>query len=512
MRNIFQKLQFQGVVLAIVLLAATLSGCTKSDNLTPTKEVTQSKLKAAVNPKANADAVYNGFINAFKVGGYFVNSLSDRNRSYFWNQGIDITAMCDAYDADPTSARRQVVSDLCSNFLSTEGTGLWTSWNIWNDDIAWTTIPMIRGYMITGNTAFRDTAKRNWDAMYARAWDGNLGGGLWENHNKQIKEALSNNPNIIVGMYLYQAYGDANYLSKCQSIYSWVRSHLYASDNHINRGINADGSLSSSDMAYNNGSFVNAACALYKATGNSTYLNDAKAVANHIVSRWPILTEEGDAAARGVARLARENNLGSTYYPWLANNCASAWNNRRTDYNITWNDWTSMTNGSENNRYSMEYVSAVTVQMVTPEQGGGGGTTGPSNGTYKLINRQNGLALTANGTANLSTLTTAAYTGSTSQRWTLTSLGNGNYKLIGSASGRSIDVTGNSSTDGTAIILYDYNNQNNQNFYFSVPGGGYYIMYFVSDGKVVDLNGSNNTIDQWGYNGGANQQWQFLAP
>lgn len=515
MRKLIRNTGFWLAIAIPVLTATLLISCSKSDEINqndlPNAIEVQSTLKAAINPKANADAVYNGFLNAFKVtsGGqtYFVNSLSDRGRAYFWNQGIMITSMCDAYDANPTAARKQLVTDLLNAFLANEGTD-WT-WNKWNDDIAWVCIPLARGYLITGNIAFRDAAAKGWNMMYNRGWDSALGGGIWENQDKQTKNALSTNPNIIAGIFLYQATNDAAYLTKCRAIYAWVKGNLLASDGHINGAVTSGGVLQTSDNAYDDGSFVNAGAALYNVTKEVGYLNESKVSADHIKNKWPILNQEGDAATRGIAKLARENNLGSTYYPWLANNCAAAWNNRRTDYNITWNNWTSQT-PNETNRYCMEYVSAVTVQMVTPEQGGT--TIGPNNGTYKVISRQNGLALTANGTANLSTLNVSTYTGSNSQRWTVTSLGNGNFKLIGVASGRSIDVSGASTTDGASIILWDYQNSSNQTIYFTSPASGYYTMFFLHSGKVADVNGANNSVAQWVSNGGNNQQWQFLAP
>ena len=497
-------------IVSFLLSCSKLDVNNTKDEVIPTNNT--SNLKAAINPTANADATYDGFVRAFVVRSgsrtYITNGLNDRGTAYMWGQGFMITAMEDAYDRNQSASRKQLVVDLLNTFITDNGSD-W-SWDSWNDDIAWACIPFIRGYQITGDTKYRDIAANNWNMMYNRAWDNTVGGGLWENQDKQTKNALSTNPNIIAGIFIYQSTGDAGYLTKCRAIYAWVKGHLLDNnDKHINGAVTASGVLQTSDNAYDDGSFVNAGASLYHVTGEVGYLNEAVATANHIVSKWPLMTQEADAAVRAIGKLAREDNLGSTYYSWLANNCASAWNHRRTDYNITNNNWTVNTGAGE--QYAMQCVSAVTVQSVTPEQGG---SVNIANGTYKIISRLNGNALGAvgQGTGNLTTLNVAPYTGGNYQRWTLTSIGNGQYKLIGVASGRSINVSGNSTADGAAIILYDYQNTSNENIYFSSPSSGYYTMFFVHSNKVVDLNGANQSVAQWTSNGGNNQQWQFLAP
>ena len=518
MKKTFKNLRFLSLVLITGITVSFLSGCADKEiiklNDAANPVAKSVMMKAPVNPVSNADATYDAFVRAFVVkdgGGqtYIVDGLNARTRAYFWGQGFMITAMEDAYDKNPTAARKQLVIDLLNSFLNKE-TYDW-SWNSWTDDIAWADIAVIRGYLITGDQTYRTVAADNWNFAFNRLWDNTLGGGLWENTDKHTKASLANNPMIISGIFLYEATGDVNYLNKCKQIYAWFRSSgIYnTSTGVVNEAKVNDGTIQYSDNSYNQGSFVNAAASLYKHTGDVQYLNDAKRTADHIKSNWPIFTQEADACVRGIAKLARENNLGSTYYPWLANNCTSAWNNRRTDYNITNNNWTTITPGGE--QFSMQCVSAVTVQMVTPEQVG---AVSIPNGTYKVICRQNGLALDAVGlgTGNNTALDVWGYNGGNNQRWTLTSIGNGQYKLIGVASGRSINVAGASTGDGAAVVLWDYQNSTNENIYISSPESGYYSIYFVHSNKVLDVNSVNNSVDQWTYSGGNNQQWQFLVP
>ncbi len=422
-----------------------------------------------------------------------------------------ITGLEDACERTQSADRKQLITDLLNSFLNQE-TYDW-SWNSWTDDIAWATIAVIRGYQITGNTTYRTVAANNWNFAFNRGWDNVVGGGLWENMDKHTKASLANNPMIISGILLYEATGDVAYLNKCKQIYAWLRnSGIYnTTTGVVNEAKVNDGSIQYSDNAYNTGSFINAAASLYKHTRDVQYLNDAIRSADHVINKFGVINQEADACVRGIAKLARENNLGSKYNPWLVRQCIAAWNNRRTDYNITNNDWRNTTPSGE--QYAMQCISAVTVLSVTPEAS----AVEVPTGTYKLIARHNGQALDALGTGNNAGLNCWGYNGGANQRWTLSSLGGGLYRLTGVASGRSLNVSGNSGERDANIILYDYQGAGSSKIYFSSPASGYYTMHFVNSGLAVDVAGSNqgSRIVQWAAkpaNEGTNQQWQFLAP
>jgi hypothetical protein len=500
-----------------------LAACKKSSVEKPvvkndggTKTDTPIAKATYLNPIANANAMYDAFLRAFLVKAdgqtYIVDGLNKRDRAYFWGQGFMITALEDAYDRTKTPDRKQLINDLLASFLTKETTD-W-SWNSWNDDIAWVTIALIRGYQITGNTAFRDAAVKNWNFAFDRGWDNVIGGGIWENMDKYTKASLSNDPMIIGGTFIYESTGDASYLNKCKQIYAWVRSSgIYdATTGVVNEAKVNDGSMQYSDNAYNTGSFINAAAALYKNTKDPQYLSDAIRSADHVVNKFGVMNQEADGCVRGIAKLARENNLGDKYYPWLVRQCVASWNNRRPYTNITNNDWRNATPTGTGEQFAMECISAVTVQAVTPETE----AVTVADGTYKLLTRNGGQAFNAvdAGTTNNTALNIADYTGANSQRWTLTSLGDGIYKFIGVGSGRSLNVSGNSGDDAAKIILWDYNEAGNEKVYLSSPASGYYALYFVNSGKVVSVTGGGKdaSIVQSAYTGSDNQHWQFKTP
>lgn len=145
-----------------------------------------------------------------------------------------------------------------------------------------------------------------------------------------------------------------------------------------------------------------------------------------------------------------------------------------------------------------------------------GGSQPVPNGTYRIIARHSGKALDAPGTGNGTQVHQWSYHGGNNQRWTLTHLGNNQYRIQGVQSGRVLDVSGASTADGAAIILWDWANANEQKWTIAPTSGGYYSVRAVHSGKAMDVSGISTAdgavIHQWTYGGGNNQQWAFQAP
>jgi len=343
-----------------------------------------------------ADAVYAGWLKAYLVrdGGqtYFANSLTDRSMAFMWGQAYLITGVEDAYDRSQSAADKQLVRDLLVTFEKKNSADL--SWDSWNDDTAWAIIALIRGYQITGDATYRDAATKAWDMAYKRGWDTTYGGGIWEDMDhvpSYGKCGLSNWPFVISGALINSATNDASYLTKSQQIYAWARSNLFdTTTGLVHEQIGPKGVIGD-DNAYNSGLIVNAAASLYQLTHDSQYFDDAKLAAKHVIGKYPIMTEDhpangdfgGDQFFRGLSRFARENGLWSTYAPWLENNADAAWSHRRTDYDVSLNNFTKPTPST--NFSEMEAEGSVVVQMVTQLDppvvaGGGSGGSGGAGG------------------------------------------------------------------------------------------------------------------------------------
>ncbi len=344
---------------------------------------------------SQADAAYEGWLASYLTTTanhetFISQSLVDRDFAFMWQQAFMIWMIEDTYNRTHSPDQKQLIDGLLNTFIWQNHSSL--TWDGWDDDLEWGIIGLIRGYLITGNVAALNSAIYNWDAVMSRGWDSAFGGGIWEKLPiPTSKCALSNYPQIIAGLALYQVTGNTNYLTQCETIYAWARTNVFIATpeqainglalGQVNEGVEyaSDGislKVLTSDNAYNSGLLVNAACALYEVTANPQYLNDAILAANHQVNKSPIMNEEhvangyfgAEQIVRGVARLAslNQNNLWPTYGPWLQAQCAAAWSDRRTDLNITWNKWLTVTPTGTTDLYAMDTESASLVQQVTP--------------------------------------------------------------------------------------------------------------------------------------------------
>ncbi|HBF33315.1 TPA: hypothetical protein DDW35_02000 [Candidatus Sumerlaeota bacterium] len=148
------------------------------------------------------------------------------------------------------------------------------------------------------------------------------------------------------------------------------------------------------------------------------------------------------------------------------------------------------------------------------------GVPGPiASGTYKIINRNSGLAMDATGmaTANGTLLDQWAYWGGTNQKWTLTDTGGGIYKIIGYQSARALDISGASIVDGAEAELWDYTGGFNQLYTLNVTDTGYYrIRPLHATGSALEVGGfstsNGGVIQQWTWYGLNSQQWSFATP
>lgn len=326
---------------------------------------------------SDADTIFNAYNNAFYVanGGnaYYKLDTGTGTGPGWWSLAEEIEMTEDAYNRNLSTGTKDMVSALCNGFVAQYGT-LWTG-NSYNDDITWAVIAFARAYQITGNTTYRDRAKANFDAMYSRAWDSTLGGGLWWNTSKGSKNACVNGPASIAAYLLYQIYGDSAYLTKAQNLYNWEKSKLFnASTGQVYDNISSGGTVTTWVFTYNQGTFIGAANYLGQT-------NDATLAANCTKNTLctggilPDAGENGDGGGfngiflRWMAKFMKDRNLQSTYQPWLQLNANAAWNVRRTSDNLSWCNWRSMTDTAT--RYSFGCVNSSIALQVVPGDGEG---------------------------------------------------------------------------------------------------------------------------------------------
>ena len=98
------------------------------------------------------------------------------------------------------------------------------------------------------------------------------------------------------------------------------------------------------------------------------------------------------------------------------------------------------------------------------------------------------------------------------QKWQVTKLNNGYYKITAENSGLALNNHNGSNANGNPITLWDYSGFC-QEFRFLDAGNGYYIIQPKNVNGVLDVSGgssANNTkIQLFQYNGSAAQKWKL---
>jgi predicted alpha-1,6-mannanase (GH76 family) len=356
----------------------TLSPPPPRPSIPPAPALNEAGQLQPTDIELKADQSYAAFLKAFltnsSAGTYFKTSIKDQTLLRSWGACLEIGVVEDVYERTFDPEQRRLLIALLDNAILPQNDGpVWTSWDGWNDDVAWMGIAFMRGFKLTGHRDYLHAVETNWNNTYKRGWDTAYGGGgIWECMDnlkpggQPSKCALSNNPFILIGCELYEATGDVSYLTKSQEIYAWVRSQVFdVKTGQVNEGVAFQGyktditaTLQPSDNVYNSGSFIEAANALYRETGDPMYFKDALLAINHIVNEGPILhnnAEDGGSQwayrfIRGLSQFCTYNgywntsipHYAKTYYDWVLGNANAAWS-KRDSFDLTWNEWNRVT-------------------------------------------------------------------------------------------------------------------------------------------------------------------------
>jgi hypothetical protein len=136
-------------------------------------------------------------------------------------------------------------------------------------------------------------------------------------------------------------------------------------------------------------------------------------------------------------------------------------------------------------------------------------------GVYSLASRKSNkvLDLVSGGTADGTDAVQWSWSGGNSQKWNITSLGNGQYQAQGVASGKLLEVTGASTSNGAVVQIWPSNNNNCQKWNVIPTVDGTFKLLNVNSAKAVDVSGGSTAdgaaIIQWTDSGAVNQQWLF---
>ncbi|WP_345330396.1 glycoside hydrolase family 76 protein [Mucilaginibacter defluvii] len=347
-------------LLSVIITAFVTTGCKKSEPLMSAgKAVPDGNKRIAAIPTRSeallAMQVYNNnFYNQYGTYGpsfkaYYWKDLNHNGRMDFWTQAEAIEMFIDAYDANPSQDFKNKIHYLYNGMR--DGYGTYWANNEFNDDIIWGALMCIRAYAITNDGGMLDMAKANFDLVWNRAWDTQLGGGLWWKTDKQSKNACVNAPAVICAMKIYQATGNADYKTKAKMIMDWMVGKFYISNGEVKGAVNAANVITEGTRTYTQGTFIGACDVLRNEYPSGNYVTMANNVMNYTKNSMcnpaGILPDEYDTGdtqgfkgifARWACIYVASAGLQGTYGQWLDNNATAAWAARNSN-GLMWGKW-----------------------------------------------------------------------------------------------------------------------------------------------------------------------------
>ncbi|OXG08982.1 putative secreted protein (Por secretion system target) [Flavobacterium araucananum] len=144
------------------------------------------------------------------------------------------------------------------------------------------------------------------------------------------------------------------------------------------------------------------------------------------------------------------------------------------------------------------------------------GVTTLGNQTFFLQNRNSNLYMDVWGASlsNGAAINQGALNSGNNQKFTLTHLGDGLYKIIANHSGQSLDVNNFNKANGTPVQQYPYNATTNQQFVLVATGDGFYKIVARHSGRIVEVAGASTAngaiVQQWDNNNQTCGQWKLI--
>ncbi|OUM64473.1 carbohydrate-binding module family 13 [Piromyces sp. E2] len=135
-------------------------------------------------------------------------------------------------------------------------------------------------------------------------------------------------------------------------------------------------------------------------------------------------------------------------------------------------------------------------------------------GTYRIINRNSGKALTVvnDSKDNSASVVQNTYSGKASQHWKI--IDDGGYSFTNVNANKVIDIERASLEDGGNVIIWPDTAGANQRFLIENAEDGYVYIINLNSNKVLDVANNSKAeggnVLQWTITNGTNQQWQFI--
>jgi uncharacterized protein YyaL (SSP411 family) len=145
------------------------------------------------------------------------------------------------------------------------------------DDNQWLGIDSICAARTLGDTSLVEKSRVIWDFSIS-GWSDEMGGGIyWNEDETESKNTCSNGPAAVHALLLFEETGEQAYLDWAIRIMEWLDANLYDAATGVYwDNIKQDGTVDRTTYTYNAGTPLHAYALLFRATGEGTYLDNAR--------------------------------------------------------------------------------------------------------------------------------------------------------------------------------------------------------------------------------------------
>ena len=150
------------------------------------------------------------------------------------------------------------------------------------DDNQWIGIALMDAWRVHPDPGYLRDAREIYRFMMT-GYDTLSGGGLyWKEGDLSTKNTCSNGPGVVLALQLYEATGQQSYLDTALQLYHWVNrwmrtpGEVYWDNLRVRDGNRVDSAV----YSYNTGIMIQANMLLFRVTGDSSWLREARELAD----------------------------------------------------------------------------------------------------------------------------------------------------------------------------------------------------------------------------------------
>ena len=156
-----------------------------------------------------------------------------------------------------------------------------------NDDDLWAVLAALSVYRFSKAPELLRFSRDKFTELTTNYWDATCGGGLWWDHARTYKNAITNELLLYAATELYAATGDATYAGWAQRTWTWFSgSGLINADHLVNDGLNARCENNhQATYTYNQGVILGGLVGLYHVDHDQDHLRVATSIALAAVTK-----------------------------------------------------------------------------------------------------------------------------------------------------------------------------------------------------------------------------------